>query len=461
MEVIFCNKCGTKLDNNSKFCVKCGNRIINNLQNLNYNNNKTNNLNNNFVSSFNNQYNNQYHTNQSNNNFQNINSFNSKTNNNYNANNHSYGNNYSNSKDKSLLFIGIGAGTLCFIVVIILVFVTIISGSKYYFYIGQKGDDVIISDDDVSDENIDEDDSIISNTNSNTKGKYTTCIVYDNVYEGVKISNKTDAIKLIEKDSVSQKDSCPEEMAKIEKEIVDKYSITAVNLCEMDVDFARELGNVFGKIYTDFPAARGSITNFTLVNNISGMQNAIAAFIPMFTFATANTDSSYPWVIKTQIVLNSSYFLNTDRLQSSVTMSSDAGHFPKNTTIYSPVAHELGHYLSFLAMMKYYSADSILLIDSDSTKVLYSLFVDFQKGDHSLKLITEAYEKYKKDTNSTMGLDEWRGTISQYALAKDNNGEYIYDETIAESVHDVYLNGDNASEASKYIYAVLKEKLKR
>ena len=56
-------------------------------------------------------------------------------------------------------------------------------------------------------------------------------------------------------------------------------------------------------------------------------------------------------------------------------------------------------------------------------------------------------------------LDEWRGTISQYALAKDNSGAYIYDETIAESFHDVYLNGDNAKDASKYIYTVLKSEL--
>ena len=71
----------------------------------------------------------------------------------------------------------------------------------------------------------------------------------------------------------------------------------------------------------------------------------------------------------------------------------------------------------------------------------------------------EAFQKYKKDTNSTLNLDEWRGTISNYALAKDNSGEYIYDETIAESFHDVYLNGDNASDASKYVVSVLKEKL--
>ena len=44
-------------------------------------------------------------------------------------------------------------------------------------------------------------------------------------------------------------------------------------------------------------------------------------------------------------------------------------------------------------------------------------------------------------------------------IAKDNDGEYIYDETIAEAFHDTYLNKDNAIDASKYIIKVLKKYL--
>ena len=60
---------------------------------------------------------------------------------------------------------------------------------------------------------------------------------------------------------------------------------------------------------------------------------------------------------------------------------------------------------------------------------------------------------------SKIGFDEWRATISKYAVTKDNSGKYLYDETIAESFHDVYVNGDNAVDASKYIVAVLKSRL--
>ena len=83
----------------------------------------------------------------------------------------------------------------------------------------------------------------------------------------------------------------------------------------------------------------------------------------------------------------------------------------------------------------------------------------YAKGEFSLLMIEEAYNNYKKDTNTTLTIDEWRATISNYAVARDQNGEYIYDETIAEAFHDVYLNGDNAKEASKYIISVLKKHL--
>ena len=292
------------------------------------------------------------------------------------------------------------------------------------------------------------------------KSKTKTVIVYDNKYTGMNISTKEDANKLIVKDSVDQKGACPKEIKAIEDDIIKKYGITAVNLCEMETGFAKEVGNVFKIIYDTFPDAKGYLTNLTLVNApISS--GYIAAFQPIFTFATSSTDTTYPWVLKTQIYLNTSYFLNKDRLKSSVESGSASGHFPPNATIYSPVAHEMGHYLSFLAMMNNYKVDSILIIEDADTDVLYKLIEDFGKGTFSLTMINEAYNNYKKEVGTTLGLDDWRATISSYAVAKDNSGNYIYDETIAEAFHDVYLNGDKAAPASKYVVAVLKEKLKK
>lgn len=421
----YCSKCGDPVEQNEKFCNKCGNPIqINNV----------------------NQNNQQFGGQQVNNNYNQQNMNQSRTNyNQQQINNVQYQNysNRTNNKKGIIIGIGCGLGVVALIFIFSLIFKS--PSSKYYFdtNVHENNDEIVQSE---------------GGSASIKKGKYSTSIIYDNTYSGVSISNNADAYKLIEKDSVQQKNNCPSEIKTIENDIISKYEITAVNLCEMDVNFAKEIENVIKTIYEEYPSARGYITNLSLAN-VSMSDGYIAAFMPVFNFATSSSSSTYPWVIKTQVLLNTSYFLNTERLQTSVTDGSNAGHFPPNATMYSPVAHEFGHYLSFLALMKNYDINSILLVDSNNVNVFYDIYSDFGEGKFSLQMIKEAYENYKKDTNTSMTMDEWRGTISKYALAKDNSGNYIYDETIAESFHDVYLNGDNAKDASKYVIKVLKSKL--
>lgn len=408
---MFCSKCGDPVETNEIFCNKCGNQLKKplNIQQQNINDQIFNN---------------------------NISPYNQ---------NDMY-NQYTSPDKKSqikMMFIGMGIGSI--ILVIIISCILIFKKTNYYF----------------SNKNYDDDNEVIATTQNNTvqnKSKYRTVIITDNTYSGMSINNNSDAIKLIEKDSIEQKSTCSSEIKSLETKIIKDYGITAVNLCEMDVEFAKEIANVFETIYKEYPSVRGYLTNLTLIN-ASMSQGYIAAFMPIFNFATADSSSGYPWIIKTQILLNTTYFLNAARLEATVIDSSNSGHFPPNATKYSPVAHELGHYLSFLAMMRYYDVESILLIDNNSIDELYEIYDDFGKGDFSLIMIEEAYNNYKNDTNTTLSLDEWRLTISSYAVAKDNSGNYIYDETIAEGFHDVYLNGDNAKDASKYIVDVLKKRL--
>ena len=299
-----------------------------------------------------------------------------------------------------------------------------------------------------------------SYTSSSKRSKYSTVIITDNVYSGMKIENSKDAYNLISKDSTDQKSKCPKEILEVEQQIIKDYNISAVNLCEMDVDFAKEVSNVFKVVYEEFPTIKGSITNLSLINsNKVDNSGTIAQFMPVFQFATSDDVSTYPWVIKTQIQLVSQFFLNEERLKSTTKSSSDAGWFPKNSNELSPVAHELGHYISFLTMIKHHNTKSILMINENNAINLYTIINDFGKGEYSLLLITEAYNNYKRDVGTSLTLDEWRGEISGYALAKNEEGKYIYDETIAEAFHDVYLNKDKANVASRYIVNVLKEKL--
>ena len=216
---------------------------------------------------------------------------------------------------------------------------------------------------------------------------------------------------------------------------------------------------VIKKIYEDFPSVRGYLTNMTILN-VGGRNGYIAAFMPIFIFASTNKMDSYPWVNKTQLLLNSTYFLNMKKLESSVSDASSKGWFPPNSNSFAPIAHELGHYISFLAMAKHYNLEQFLIIDKDNIATFNKISKDFDKGDYSLSLIKEAYENYKNDNNEEMDLDEWRSTISVYAMTKDNHGQFIYDETIAEAFHDVYLNGEDARIASRYIYKVLQDRLR-
>lgn len=409
---MFCPNCGDPVDTNEKFCNKCGNKLelTTDTQSVNNYTHDTN------------QYNNLPNT--------------------YNQSDFIQGANNEN-QDRKMILIGVcsGIGVLLFAVVCIMLF----GKSSYYFSNQVYGDNNEIVNNNAS-------------STQNKKSKYSTIIITDNTYFGVKINSENDANKLIEDDSIKQKASCPKEIKQIENNIISKYGVTAVNLCELDINFAKELDNLFSKIYAEYPSVKGNLTNLSLIN-ASMSEGYIAAFLPAFVFATSNKKSGYPNVIKTQIFLNTSYFLNKERLQSSVNDGANSGHFPPNATMYSPVAHELGHYLSFLSAMRKYDMDSVLLIDNSNLDMFYKVIQDFGIGKHSFSMIEEAYNNYKNDTSTTLTIDEWRGTISQYALAKDNSGEYIYDETIAEAFHDVYLNGNNATDASKYVVNVLKQTL--
>ena len=212
------------------------------------------------------------------------------------------------------------------------------------------------------------------------------------------------------------------------------------------------------KIYNEFPKTRGYITNISLVNE-EDTTGYIVAFMPSFAFASSNTISTYPTVKKTQILLNASYFLNLNKLKISINGAAASGWFVPNANVESLIAHEFGHYLSFLINMEEFSMNGILLINQGDSSTYNKMLSAFNNGKMAQNIIKEAYENYKKDTSSTISLIDFRKSISEYAIATDDKGNYIYDETIAEAMDDYYANGDSACDASKYIIQVLKKKL--
>lgn len=281
-----------------------------------------------------------------------------------------------------------------------------------------------------------------------------TKIVYNKKYEKQTLRSIEDVYAKIVEDSVSQKEGCSSEILSIENDIINTYHINAVNLCEMDVAFARELRDVVGYYYNTYPQTRDHLTNITLAN-VDDSKTYMAAFMPIFTFLTSNTSTTYPIGLKTQIILNSKYFLNVSKMKNSVKYGSDTGYFPPNATRSSTVAHEFGHYVSYIALIHYYETNSLTYVGVKDIDLLFSIYDDFNAGDFSYQIILEAYDKYVEMYGNTLSYDQFRESISSYAVSKDNSGAYIYDETIAEAFHDCYLNKEKAKEASKLIVEVL------
>ena len=284
-----------------------------------------------------------------------------------------------------------------------------------------------------------------------------TTIVYNNKYYNQSLKSLNDVYSLIEKDSLKQKNSCATAIVNIEKEIISNYGVKAVKLCEMSVSFAYEIRDLIGFIYNNYPNVRCYLTNITLAN-VTEESSYIAAFMPIFVFATSPTINNYPMGVKTQIVLNSSYFLNESKFNNTVKYGSNTHFYPKNATKTSTVAHELGHYLSYVALMKYYKVSNLTYVKASDSNILYKVYDDFNEGNFSYLLIQKAYNKYLEQYGY-IDFDSFRGSISNYAITKDSNGKYIYDETIAEAFHDYYLNGRNAAIASILIVEALESYL--
>lgn len=399
---MFCNKCGNILEPNQQYCNKCGNRVVYNFQNERINNNE-------------------------------------------------YNGQINNTRRNRNIVIPVVLITvvICIIIGIILYFVGLNNKKSYYF-----NEEI----------GYDDDDEIIDKSSNRKNHKNKTDIITDNVYTGISSNiSESEAKELLEEDSESQKNApdYPQEIIDIEEDIIDKYSIPAVNLKEMDEDFAKEIENVFEKIYKEYPTTKINLTNLTLTNLDLSQSGVIALFRPYFPFALVSK-YQFPWVVKTQLQLSARYFLNSDVIEKTVEECSKSGHFPPNATRTSAVSHELGHYLSFIALLKHHNVDSVFMInDNKDFDKVYEIMNDCAENNFSKQMLDEAYKNYLDDGNEDIGFDEWRGEISGYALAKDENGDYIYDESIAESFHDVYLNGDNASTPSKYIIKVLKKYLER
>jgi len=143
-----------------------------------------------------------------------------------------------------------------------------------------------------------------------------------------------------------------------------------------------------------------------------------------FVTSKSNT-SGYPKSIKTLMCVNSEYWLNPELLDRGMAVSSKSGHFPPNTNRYSTIIHESGHFLTFVATMKKYGLTSVNYLDQNSASKFQKVLIDWNNNEEPLSIAKEAYENYKKKYNDNLSFDEFRATISGYAMQKEKWSIYI------------------------------------
>ena len=292
-------------------------------------------------------------------------------------------------------------------------------------------------------------------------GYNTSLLKTDNKYNRKNINTYEDAITIIQKDISNQDFYCFNEIdveliaARLEKD----YLIPSVSFCDMNIAEAEKIKVIVDRMYSLFPNINGALTNIT-ITNASSKDEYIARFQPMYQFVNINESiKNYNKVNKTQILLNSYYFLNENIMSNPVESVVGENWYVEGATWESSIAHEYGHYISFLTLLKKSGMENVTLVTSENTNKINAILNEFNSGTYSTSLLEEALNNYNSKYNMNLSLEEFASTISKYASSKDKNNNLIADETIAEAIHDYYLHGENMKSSSSEIVAVIKSKL--
>ena len=284
----------------------------------------------------------------------------------------------------------------------------------------------------------------------------------DNIYKEIQINSIEDAYKIIEEDISHQDWQCRNnwDVWFIESSLMEDYDIKSVNFCDVNLEETRKIENTIRKVYTLFPNIKRYLTNIT-ITNAKTTSEYVAYFQAINQFVNSSEDiNSFNKVNKTQILLNSYYFLNEEKLKLSIANEVGDNWYVKDATWESTIAHEFGHYITFVALLKSNNIDNVVFVTPTNINDINSIIEKTNSGIFANEIVTTAYENYKRNNKLDISLNDFASQISEYACSKNKDGNLLSEETIAEAVHDYYLHQNNATKSSLEIIKVLKEKLK-
>ncbi len=243
------------------------------------------------------------------------------------------------------------------------------------------------------------------------------------------------------------------EISQLELYMEQAYGILAVNLGEMDVDTARDVNAAFDYMYQTYPWLYGTLTNLT-IGNMEDFNHT--AMTRTREFIINGEPGKCPFVVKREIILGAAKFLRRDRLVRTCEEQVTAGYWPANANISSIVVHELGHHL-----MDVYTATQFgfegYYVTEENLGAYRKYTSDFLKVNQTVpqEVLQTAYKRWQAEYGHEGSLEDFQASISEYAKGIQPDGGLSYTETVAEAVADVYLNGEQAADASKLIVEAL------
>lgn len=285
-------------------------------------------------------------------------------------------------------------------------------------------------------------------------GYNATLLKTNNTYEKININSFEDAKEQIYNDFDSQSYLCKNDIdiKRIEYELETKYDISSINFCDLSIDKVEKIKLVIEKIYELFPNIKGSLTNVTLTNSLS-RGDYVAYFQPRYEFINSNQDINYyNKVNKTQILLNSYYFLNDKEDEINL------AKYVKDAYLESTIAHEMGHYITFKSLLKISNLDTIILVTNNNEEKINEVINSFDI--YCENILNLALLKYNNKYSDNLDLDSFALNISEYAGIKDKDNKLIASESIAEAIHDYFLHGSNLKKESQEIIEVIKDNLR-
>lgn len=247
---------------------------------------------------------------------------------------------------------------------------------------------------------------------------------------------------------------------KLELQMEKEFGILAVNLGEISEDTACEIYEAFQYMYDRYPCLYGSLTNLTL-GNMGNRTGGTVALTERMVFIVNGDYGKYPFVEKSQIVLNARIFLDDEELTKVCDSQGEHGYWTEGANVSSVIVHELGHQLQNVIVQKKFGLECPYYITEENgdTYGLYNTDRLKRTDNVTEEILQEAYGRWQADYGNQGTYEEFAAEISQYALKDEKESVYSSSETFAEALADVYLNGENASDGAKVIEEVIEEYL--